>query len=194
MIGTPSRVFVADDHALFREGVKSLLAEESDLVVAGESGSAKETLASNPQRCVRHPAARHLAPRRFGDRPAAPDPPAQAGPPDSHPVDAPGGAVRGEPAARRRERLPHQGCGAAAGRAGDPHAAPGPQVHQPRGRAHSRRRHRQRPPARARAALRAGIPGLLQARCRAFGRHHRRGALSFATRRSAPTARAFSKR
>ncbi len=44
MIGTPSRVFVADDHALFREGVKSLLAEESDLVVAGESGSAKETL------------------------------------------------------------------------------------------------------------------------------------------------------
>ena len=44
MIGTKSRVFVADDHALFREGVKSLLAEEPDLVVAGESGSAKETL------------------------------------------------------------------------------------------------------------------------------------------------------
>jgi len=44
MIGSPSRVFVADDHALFREGVKSLLAEESDLVVAGEAGSAKETL------------------------------------------------------------------------------------------------------------------------------------------------------
>jgi two-component system invasion response regulator UvrY len=44
MIGSPSRVFVADDHALFREGVKSLLAEHSDLVVAGESGSAKETL------------------------------------------------------------------------------------------------------------------------------------------------------
>ena len=44
MIGSASRVFLADDHALFREGVKSLLAEESDLVVAGESGSAKETL------------------------------------------------------------------------------------------------------------------------------------------------------
>jgi two-component system invasion response regulator UvrY len=44
MIGSPSRVFVADDHALFREGVKSLLAEEPDLVVAGEAGSARETL------------------------------------------------------------------------------------------------------------------------------------------------------
>jgi two-component system invasion response regulator UvrY len=38
------RVFVADDHALFREGVKALLAEESDLAVAGEAGTAKETL------------------------------------------------------------------------------------------------------------------------------------------------------
>ena len=44
MIGAPHRVFVADDHALFREGVKALLAEESDLVVAGEAGTAKETL------------------------------------------------------------------------------------------------------------------------------------------------------
>jgi len=44
MIGSPSRVFIADDHALFREGVKSLLAEEPDLVVAGEAGSARETL------------------------------------------------------------------------------------------------------------------------------------------------------
>ena len=33
-------MFVADDHALFREGVKSLLAEESDLAVAGEAGTA----------------------------------------------------------------------------------------------------------------------------------------------------------
>ena len=44
MIGSPHRVFVADDHALFREGVKALLAEESDLAVAGEAGTAKETL------------------------------------------------------------------------------------------------------------------------------------------------------
>ncbi len=38
------RVFVADDHALFRAGVKALLAEEHDLEVAGEAASAKETL------------------------------------------------------------------------------------------------------------------------------------------------------
>ena len=44
MIGTPHRVFLADDHALFREGVKALLAEESDIAVAGEAGTAKETL------------------------------------------------------------------------------------------------------------------------------------------------------
>ena len=44
MIGTPHRVFVADDHALFRQGVKALLAEEPDLTVAGEAGTAKETL------------------------------------------------------------------------------------------------------------------------------------------------------
>ncbi len=45
MIGSPRRVFVADDHALFREGVKALLAEEADLAVAGEAGTARETLA-----------------------------------------------------------------------------------------------------------------------------------------------------
>jgi DNA-binding NarL/FixJ family response regulator len=44
MIGTPRRVFLADDHALFREGVKALLAEEPDIAVAGEAGTAKETL------------------------------------------------------------------------------------------------------------------------------------------------------
>jgi DNA-binding NarL/FixJ family response regulator len=44
MIGTPHRVFLADDHALFREGVKALLAEEPDIAVAGEAGTAKETL------------------------------------------------------------------------------------------------------------------------------------------------------
>jgi len=44
MIGVPRRVFIADDHALFREGVKALLADETDLVVAGEAGTARETL------------------------------------------------------------------------------------------------------------------------------------------------------
>jgi DNA-binding NarL/FixJ family response regulator len=43
-MGNRRRVFVADDHALFRAGVKSLLAEEPDLEVAGEAGTAKETL------------------------------------------------------------------------------------------------------------------------------------------------------
>ena len=44
MIGSPYRVFVADDHALFRAGVKSLISDEPDMVVAGEAGSAAETL------------------------------------------------------------------------------------------------------------------------------------------------------
>jgi DNA-binding NarL/FixJ family response regulator len=44
MVGTPRRVFIADDHALFREGVKALLADETDLAVAGEAGTARETL------------------------------------------------------------------------------------------------------------------------------------------------------
>jgi len=44
MTGSQLRVFVADDHALFRQGVKALLAEEPDLAVAGEAGTAKETL------------------------------------------------------------------------------------------------------------------------------------------------------
>jgi len=44
MTGLRRRVFVADDHALFRAGVKALLADESDLAVVGEAGTAKETL------------------------------------------------------------------------------------------------------------------------------------------------------
>ena len=38
------RVLVADDHALFRRGVASLLHLEPDLVVAGEAATAKETM------------------------------------------------------------------------------------------------------------------------------------------------------
>ena len=44
MTGIRHRVFVADDHALFRTGVKALLAEEPDLAVVGEAGTARETL------------------------------------------------------------------------------------------------------------------------------------------------------
>ena len=43
-MGLRRRIFVADDHALFRAGVKALLAEEGDLEVAGEAGTARETL------------------------------------------------------------------------------------------------------------------------------------------------------
>jgi DNA-binding NarL/FixJ family response regulator len=39
------RILVADDHAIVREGVKQILAETPDIVVAGEAGSAQEVLA-----------------------------------------------------------------------------------------------------------------------------------------------------
>lgn len=37
-------VFLADDHAMFREGLKQILARQSDMRVAGEAGSAAELL------------------------------------------------------------------------------------------------------------------------------------------------------
>jgi DNA-binding NarL/FixJ family response regulator len=39
------RIVLADDHALFREGLKLVLAQRSDLVVAGEAGDGFELLA-----------------------------------------------------------------------------------------------------------------------------------------------------
>ena len=39
------RVLVADDHALFRDGVRSLLAETSDIVVVGEAATGDEAIA-----------------------------------------------------------------------------------------------------------------------------------------------------
>ncbi len=44
----PIRVVLADDHAIFRSGLRALLAIESDLAVVGEAGSAAEALL----RCV----------------------------------------------------------------------------------------------------------------------------------------------
>lgn len=38
------RVLIVDDHRIFREGLSSLLAQEADMVVAGEAGSGKEAL------------------------------------------------------------------------------------------------------------------------------------------------------
>ena len=34
---TTIRVFIADDHAIVREGLKQILAEQRDIVVAGEA-------------------------------------------------------------------------------------------------------------------------------------------------------------
>jgi DNA-binding NarL/FixJ family response regulator len=36
------RIFLIDDHTLFREGIKKMLAEESDLLVCGEAANARE--------------------------------------------------------------------------------------------------------------------------------------------------------
>lgn len=41
----PIRLFIADDHALFREGVRALLAATVDITCVGEAASGDETLA-----------------------------------------------------------------------------------------------------------------------------------------------------
>ena len=38
------KVLIADDHAIFREGLKLILALEPDMNVVGETGNAQETL------------------------------------------------------------------------------------------------------------------------------------------------------
>jgi two-component system, NarL family, invasion response regulator UvrY len=38
------RVFIADDHTLFREGLKKIIAGTSDIIVAGEAGTGNEVL------------------------------------------------------------------------------------------------------------------------------------------------------
>ena len=40
--GAPIRVLLVDDHALFREGLRQLLAPEGDIAVVGEAGDAQE--------------------------------------------------------------------------------------------------------------------------------------------------------
>ena len=41
----PLRVFIVDDHQMFREGIRNRLAQEPDIEVVGEAASAEETLA-----------------------------------------------------------------------------------------------------------------------------------------------------
>jgi PleD family two-component response regulator len=45
---TPIRVLIVDDHAILRAGVREMLAEEQDLQVVAEAGSAEDAL----QHCV----------------------------------------------------------------------------------------------------------------------------------------------
>ena len=45
---TPLRVFLLDDHEIVRQGLKSLLESEADLVVVGEASTAAEALARVP--------------------------------------------------------------------------------------------------------------------------------------------------
>jgi two-component system invasion response regulator UvrY len=43
-VGHPIRVLIVDDHAILRAGVREMLADEEDLQVVGEAGSAEEAL------------------------------------------------------------------------------------------------------------------------------------------------------
>lgn len=44
MIQMPIRIFIADDHAVFRSGLKMLLEKEPDLQVVGETGNGFDTI------------------------------------------------------------------------------------------------------------------------------------------------------
>jgi hypothetical protein len=41
---TQSRIFIVDDHAMFREGLKQLIDHEPDLMVCGDAAGAEEAL------------------------------------------------------------------------------------------------------------------------------------------------------
>ena len=43
------RVFIADDHAIVREGLKQILAEQRDIVVAGEAENGLDADQAVPQ-------------------------------------------------------------------------------------------------------------------------------------------------
>jgi two-component system, NarL family, invasion response regulator UvrY len=43
-VQNPLRIMIVDDHAILRAGVREMLADEEDLQVVGEAGSAEETL------------------------------------------------------------------------------------------------------------------------------------------------------
>jgi len=48
----PIRVFLADDHAILRSGLRLLLEREPGLLVAGEAGDGRAVLNAMPQACA----------------------------------------------------------------------------------------------------------------------------------------------
>ena len=42
--GVPARLLIADDHAMVREGLRSMLANEPDLQIVGEAKDGEEAL------------------------------------------------------------------------------------------------------------------------------------------------------
>jgi DNA-binding NarL/FixJ family response regulator len=51
------RILIADDHAILRAGLKHLLSDTTDIVVAGEASTARRLVGA--QHAVRRRAARH---------------------------------------------------------------------------------------------------------------------------------------
>ena len=43
-------VFIADDHAIVRQGLKQIVSDTADIRLAGEAATGQETLAAGPQR------------------------------------------------------------------------------------------------------------------------------------------------
>ena len=46
MAGQKSRIFLVEDHPVFRDGLSKLLNAEDDIIVCGEAGDAKQGLKS----------------------------------------------------------------------------------------------------------------------------------------------------
>ena len=47
MTNAPIRLFIADDHALFREGMRALLSATPDIICVGEAATGAEKTAWN---------------------------------------------------------------------------------------------------------------------------------------------------
>jgi DNA-binding NarL/FixJ family response regulator len=104
-----TRIIIADDHTLFRIGLKQMLESFDGVTVVAEAANAAQTLAvvqgvAADLLDLRPDHARHR--RHAADRAAAPATPGAADPDPEHARRAGDGAPR---AAGRRHRLPDQG-------------------------------------------------------------------------------------